>query len=101
MHKDTIYFNDNFFKDLYSKNINVINLETQVNALYRLSKYKEKGFKVSKELIDRIFNYNRKNPERLFKEWDGYDGRFINSFDVKRACRLLGITRICKLKRIG
>lgn len=100
IHKDDIYFNDRFFKDLYQRNISIINLETMTNILHRLAKYKEKGFKVSRDLIMKIFISNKNNPEKLFKEWDDYEGRFVNNFNLSRASELLGIKRICKLKRI-
>lgn len=100
IHKNNIYFNSRFFKDLYNKDVNVINLETQVNVLCRLAKYKQKGFKVSKELLIKIFDYNRKTPEKLFKEWSSYNNAFVNTFSLDRACKILGVTTTCKLKRI-
>lgn len=87
-----LFFHEDFFKDLYSKTINIINLEGTLSTLTRIHKYTTKGFTYGKNILDMLVADMNSVCTNVFHSYNKY-------YDVYKICANLNIGIVCKIKR--
>lgn len=87
-----LFFHEDFFKDLKSKTINIINLEGTLSTLTRIHKYTTKGFTYGKNILDMLVADMNNVCTNVFHSYNKY-------YDVYKICADLNIGIVCKIKR--